>query len=50
MNKIFTDKDRDILMTELQRLEDFCMEDEKLSSSYFPHTLYELDCVLAVAV
>lgn len=49
MKQIFTDKNRISLLKEVQRLEDFVMnskDNDKILNTYFPHTIYELDCIL----
>lgn len=48
MKKIFTQEDKNNLLKEVQRLEDFAMQsqDDTILGTYFPHTIYELDCAL----
>lgn len=49
MKQIFTQKNKESLLKEIKRLEDFAMnskDNDIILDSYFPHTIYELDCAL----
>ena len=50
MKAIFTRKNKDNLVTELKRIEEFAIKDSKIQDTYFPYTVYEVEAVLEKAI
>tara|TARA_B110000908_G_C9955369_1_gene314405 strand:+ start:462 stop:614 length:153 start_codon:yes stop_codon:yes gene_type:complete len=50
MKAIFTRKNKDNLVTELKRIEEFAIKDPKIQDTYFPYTVYEVEAVLEKAI
>lgn len=53
MKQIFTLENKNYLLAEVRKLEEFVeksKDNDKILDSYFPHTIYELDCVLTQAI
>ncbi len=53
MKQIFTLENKNYLLEEVRKLEEFVeksKDNDKILENYFPHTIYELDCVLTQAI